>query len=81
VAVNAPPPTARAVRIAVVLEVLWAMFVAYESHDAYAGPFHGRVTSPWDLQLLNFGHTWAEPAIAIVAVVWFADYAARELRR
>ena len=78
---NARPLTAQAVRVAVALEVLWAVLVAYESHDVYTGPSNSRLSMPWDVQLLNFARTWAEPAIAIVVIVWLADYAARELRR
>lgn len=78
---NARAPSLRAVQLALVLEALWAILVAYETHDTYAGPFHGRLSMPWDVQLLDFARTWAEPAIAIVVIVWLADYAARELRR
>lgn len=78
---NAHLLTARAVRVAVVIEVLWAILVAYESHDLYVGPFHGRISQPWDVQLLDFARTWAAPAIAIVVIVWLAEQAAGELRR
>jgi hypothetical protein len=79
--VNVRPPSGRALRVALVLEALWAVLVAYESHDVYAGPFHGRFSMPWDVQLLNFARTWADTAIAIVVIVWLVDHAARELRR
>ena len=73
---NARPLTAQAVRVAVALEVLWAVLIAYRSHDVYTGPSNSRLSMPWDVQLLNFARTWAEPAIAIVVIVWLADYAA-----
>jgi hypothetical protein len=36
---------------------------------------------PWDVEVLNFMHDWATPAIAIVAVVWLADMGVSQLRR
>jgi hypothetical protein len=74
-------PSERALQVAVVVEALWAILAAYEAHDVYAGPSHGRFSLPWDVQVLNFARTWAEPAIAIVVIVWLADHAVRELRR
>jgi hypothetical protein len=67
------PLTVRALQLTVVLEVLWAVLVAYEVHRVFSGPAVGRISMPWDVQVLNFMHDWATPAIAIIAVVWLAD--------
>jgi hypothetical protein len=75
------PFTVRALQVAVVLEVLWAVLAAYEVHRVYSGPFAGRIAMPWDVQVLNFTHDWATPAIAILAVVWLADIGVSEFRR
>lgn len=75
------PFTVRALEVAVVLEVLWAVLVAYEAHRVFSGPFVGRITMPWDVQVLNFMHDWATPALAIVAVVWLADIGVSKVRR
>jgi uncharacterized membrane protein YkvI len=75
------PLTVRALQVAVVLEVLWAVLVADEVHRVYSGPFVGRISMPWDVQALNFMRDWATPAIAIVAVVWLADIGVSKLRR
>jgi hypothetical protein len=73
--VNIRPMSDRGMLAAVTAEVLWALFVAYETHWAYAGAHVGRLTLPWDIQVLDFFGTWAEPAIAIVVVAWLADHA------
>ena len=75
------PPTVRALQVAVVLEVLWAVLAAYEAHRVFSGPFVGRITMPWDVQALNFMRGWATPALAIVAIVWLADIGVSMLRR
>jgi hypothetical protein len=75
------PFTVRALHVAVVLEVLWAVLAAYEVHRVYSGPFVGRISMPWDVQVLNFMHEWATPAIAIVAVVWLAEIGVSQLHR
>jgi hypothetical protein len=75
------PFTVRALQVAVVLEVFWAVFIAYEVHRVYSGPFVGRISMPWDVQVLNFMHDWATPAIAIAAVVWLADIGVSQLHR
>ena len=61
--------------------VFWAVFIAYEVHRVYSGPFVGRISMPWDVQVLNFMHDWATPAIAIAAVVWLADIGVSQLHR
>jgi hypothetical protein len=68
------PPTGF---IAVVLELLWAGFRAYEFHFQGRGPFDYQ---GWQVQLLNFVETWAHAAVAIVVVTWLADVAAAQLR-
>ena len=73
--------TARAMLVALVAEVIWAGFVGYEVHRAYAGPNVARLSMPCDVQVLNFMRTWAEPAIAILMIVWLADQAASALGR
>jgi hypothetical protein len=75
------PLTVRALQVAVVLEVLWAVLAAYEAHRVFSGPFVGRITMPWDVQVLNFMRDWATPALAIVAVVWLADIGVSTLWR
>ena len=75
------PFTVRALQVAVVLEVLWAGLVAYEVHRVFSGPFVGRISMPWDVQVLNFMRDWATPALAIVAVVWLADIGVSKLHR
>jgi putative hemolysin len=76
------PFTVRALQVAVVLEVLWAGLVAYEVHRAvFSAPFVGRFSMPWDVQILNVMRDWANPALAIVAVVWLADIGVSELHR
>jgi len=75
------PFTVRALQVAVVLEVLWAVLAAYEVHRVYSGPFVGRISMPWDVQVLNFMHEWATPAIAIVAVLWLAEIGVSQLHR
>jgi hypothetical protein len=75
------PLTVRALQVAVVLEILWAVLDAYEVHRVYSGPFVGRISMPWDVQVLNFMHDWATPAIAIVAIVWLAEIGVSMLRR
>lgn len=75
------PLTARALQVAVALEVLWAVLVAHEVHRVYSGPSIGRITMPWDVQVLNFMHDWAAPAIAIVAIVWLVDIGLSNVHR
>ena len=67
-----PPPTARAVRAAVVIEVVWAVYAAYVVHH-YA-------LQNWRLTILNFVDTWAHAAVAIVVVVWLVDVALTQQR-
>jgi signal recognition particle receptor subunit beta len=72
--------TTRALQLLIALEVVWAAFLGYEVHDVFVGPGHARASFVWDLQLQNFMHDWALPAIAIVVVVWFADLAVSQSR-
>lgn len=79
--------SARGLQVALAIEVIWAGFLIYEVHDQISGrrparPGNaGRITMPWDVQVLNFMHDWATPAIAIVVVVWLADVGRSNLHR
>ena len=67
----------RGVRVTLALEGAWALFLGYELHHQGGQGFG---FGGWQLELLNFILEWAEPAIAIIVVVWFVDFAAARLR-
>jgi len=67
----------RGVQAVLVIEAVWAVFLAYEIHHHNGGAFGGL---GWQLELLNFIASWAAPAIAIVVVGWFVDLAVARLR-
>ena len=67
-----PSPTARAIQIAVALELAWGIYSAYVVHH-YA-------LQSWRLTILNVVDTWAHAAVAIVVVTWLADIALAQYR-
>lgn len=68
-----PSPTTRALRIAVGVELAWAMYLAYAVH-------HYSDQLGWRLLVVNYVDEWAHAAIAIVVVIWLADVAAARHR-
>jgi hypothetical protein len=67
-----PSPTARAVQIAVAIEVAWAIYAAYVVHHY--------TPQTWRLAIINFVDTWAHAAVAIVVMTWLADIAVAQRR-
>jgi hypothetical protein len=62
----------RAVEVAVVLEVVWALYAAYVVHHY--------VHLSWRIAILNFVDDWAHAAVAIVVVTWLGDVAVAQYR-
>jgi hypothetical protein len=67
--------SARALQVALAIEVIWAGFLIYEVHDR-----RSMAGSPWDVQVQFFAQWWAAPAIAIVVIVWLIETVAKEAR-
>jgi hypothetical protein len=68
--------SARALQVALAIEVIWAGFLIYEVHDQ-----RSTAGAPWDFQVQFFAQSWAAPAIAIVVIVWSIETVAKEARR
>jgi hypothetical protein len=68
--------SARALQVALAIEVMWAGFLIYEVH--HQGATAG---APWDFQVQFFAQSWSAPAIAIVVIVWLVETVAKEARR
>jgi hypothetical protein len=71
--VSISPPTARAVQVAVALELAWATFLLYVTH-------HYEHQS-WRLVAVNVINGWADAAVAIVVVTWLVDVAVAHYRQ
>ena len=67
-----PSPTARAIQIAVALEVIWAVYAAYVIHHY--------TPLTWRLAIVNFVDTWAHAAVASVVMTWLGDIAVAQYR-
>ena len=68
--------SARALQVALGIEVIWAAFLIYDVH--HQGSTAG---APWDFQVQFFAQSWSAPAIAIVVLVWLIETVAKEARR
>jgi hypothetical protein len=68
--------SARALQVALGIEVIWAGFLIYEVHDQ-----RSTAGSPWDAQVQFFAQSWAAPAIAIVVIVWLIGTVAKDAAR
>jgi hypothetical protein len=68
--------SARALQVAMAIEVIWAGFLIYEVHDQ-----RSTAGAPWDVQVQFVAQSWAAPAIAIVVIVGLIETVAREARR
>jgi hypothetical protein len=68
--------SARALQVALAIELIWAGFLIYEVH-------HQRSTAgtPWDVQVQFFSQWWAAPAIAIVVIAGLIEAVANGARR
>jgi hypothetical protein len=68
-----PPPTARAVQVAVAVEAAWALYLLYIVHHYEH--------LPWRLEVANYVNSWANGAIAIVVVTWLLSVALTQPHR
>jgi hypothetical protein len=68
------PTRPRALQIALVVEIVWALFLAYWVHRQYSATRGlSGVTVGWQYLTVTYVQTLAPTAIAIVVVTWLVD--------